>query len=188
MKSTVLKVLVTSLLIFSLVGCRTATSIDLIHPETNKLQVTTDVISDEKYEEYQVEGTIFIPYINRNPKYYDLDYSVYSLRLATYQLKESSNKVKVNKIKIVGNNQTNFEGIIEEESFPLAFTKDEETPSIQVSDKTLIEKINNHDLKLSEESIINVIINVTVEVDGKTITKDLSYDFETLIRTYAVQR
>ncbi|KAA0546315.1 hypothetical protein FZW96_16575 [Bacillus sp. BGMRC 2118] len=180
--------IVMSLLMLNLVGCRTATMIDLIHKETDMLKVTDDVMVDSKFNKYRVGGTLFKPFIERNPQELGQGFSNYSLILNVYKMKKDNSKVTVNNIKILGSKKVDFKGVDIDLTSPIEFTEDRDNPSILVSNTTVIEEIYKGNMKLNEDSLLTVSLTVTVEVNGKKITKDLTYEFETLIRTYAIQR
>lgn len=174
------------ILAISLSGCNSATIIDLFHSETEKLQVTEEVFSDPAYEPYIVGDVFFAPYTVQNESDTDPVYYKYSLYLKAYRLVENSNPVTVNSVKVKGTKDLTLKEISKDLSIPLEFSDWE--GSIQKSDNLIIEEINNDKMDLTDDSIITVVVNVSVEENGQSIKKDLTYELETRSRTYTVQQ
>ncbi|RFB12160.1 hypothetical protein DZB84_19595 [Bacillus sp. HNG] len=185
MLKRLLKIVSIVVLFSSLIGCETATIIDLYHAKTEKLKMTDDVLKDSAYEPYIVGGIFFKPYMTHES---ETGYPGYSLRLNAYRKIENSNPVILNHIKIIGKKDVVFKEINQELTIPLDFSDDENYPSFQSSKNRLIEETNNYNMELTEGSVITVVISVTVDVNGESVTKDLTYDFTTRFRTYAVTR
>ncbi|MEH7179690.1 hypothetical protein [Neobacillus vireti] len=187
-----LKILSIGVLSISLAGCQKDSIIDLIHADTEKMKISEEVFSDDAYKPYVVGEVLFMPYMRHAGFEKDEegnDYTNFTLKLAAYKQQDNMNTILINSIKIVGTKDVNFEEITKDLALPLEFTADEELPSIQLSDNVLFEKINgNKNLNLTDNSMITVAINVSVTADTETITKDLTYEFNTRIRTYSVQR
>lgn len=177
------------ILVSSLAGCNKATIVDLFHVETEKLPITDEVLEDSANDPYILEGVLINPYMTQSRfGESETEYSRYSLYLTAYKKDDNSNLVTINHLKIVGKKDVNFKEINKDLSLPLKFSNDEHFPSFQSSDNLLVEETNNYNMELTEDSVITVIINVTVEINGEKVTKDLTYDFETRFRTYAVTR
>lgn len=187
-----LKLMSIGMLSMSLVSCQTDSITDLIHADTNKIEITEEVFSDDAYKPYVVGDILFMPYMRHDGFEKDEkgnDYTNFTLKMAAYKQQDNPNTVVVNNVKIVGTKDVTFEDLTKDLALPLEFTADEELPTIQLSDNVLFEKINgNENLNLTDNSIMTVVLNVSVTTNGETITKDLTYKFETRTRTYSVQR
>ena len=189
MLKRLLKIVGIGFLVSSLIGCETATIIDLYHAKTEKLKMTDEVFKDSAYDSYIVGGVFIKPYMVQSTfGESSTEYSRYTLYLGAYRKEDNSNPVVLNHIKVIGENDVIFKEINKEINLPLEFSDDKNRPSFHSSDDLLIEETNNYDMKLTENSVISVLINVTVEVNGEKITKDLTYDFTTRFRTYNVTR
>ncbi|MEH7179689.1 hypothetical protein [Neobacillus vireti] len=174
------------MLAINLAGCQTATIIDLFHAKTEKLQVTEVVFSNPAYEPNRVGTVFFAPYTVQNESDTDPVYYKYSLYLKAFRLVENSNPVTINSVKVKGTKDVTFKELSKDLSIPLEFSDWE--GSIQKSDNLLFEEINEENMKLTDDSIITVLVNVSVEENGETITKDLTFELETRSRTYSVQQ
>ena len=82
----------------------------------------------------------------------------------------------------------NFNKVTKEDlNIELEFSEDKSN-ELQSSEIVLIEEINDYDMELNNKSQLKVILNITVEENGQSTTKDLEYIFGTRIRKYLVQR
>lgn len=177
------------LILITLTSCKFDQITDLIHKDTESLQArNAEMLTDDKTEKYQIEGILFIPYIRQNPfETYEDKYYCYSLRLAAYKL-AGEQKVVVNCISIEGVKDVNFNKVTKEDlNIELEFSEDKSN-ELQSSEIVLIEEINDYDMELNNKSQLKVILNITVEENGQSTTKDLEYIFGTRIRKYLVQR
>jgi hypothetical protein len=175
--------------VLSLVGCETSDVEELIHPKTDRLDITQEVFSKSDYKPYTVGGILFIPYTRPNGfENSEQDYYKFSLRLAAYKTIDNTNKVVINHVKIAGTKNVTLEEIDRTLSLPLDFIESKEFQSIQESSNILIEEISPTNMNLSDESVMTVVINVSVEENGEMINKDLTYKFQGKVSTYNVQR
>jgi hypothetical protein len=176
-------------LALSLTGCQTASITDIIHPKTDKLELNEDVFDESDSKPYIVGGILFIPYTRQNDfDSYDMDYYKYSLKLAAYKPIENGNTAVINQVKVIGKKDVTFKDINKDLALPLEFSKIQDNPSIQESENVLIDEIYPDNMNLTDQSVITVVLNVSVVENGETITKDLTYDFVPRTRTYNVQR
>ncbi len=162
---------------------------DLIHKDTEKVHVEEGYsFTDPKLEQYQINGVLLIPYTRQNPfKTYEDKYYNYSLRLAAYK-RADNQKVAINHVRVEGVKNVKFNKITKGNlSIELEFNKDESN-EVQTSEIILIDEINDYDMELTDKSQIKVVLNVSVEENGRVATRDLEYIFETKIRKYLNQR
>ncbi|NMD72719.1 hypothetical protein HHO41_21055 [Bacillus sp. DNRA2] len=176
--------------LIGLTGCETASIIDIIHPVTEDKELSKSNFSDPELKPYLIEGVLFNPYMRQGDttEIGEDYYYHYYLRLAVYKHPKNTSAVTVNSVKIVGGNDVTFKDVYQDISTPLEFTIDEKHESIQVSDGTLIEEINDYNMNLTDNSKLKLTLNVSVESNGKTMTRDLTYVFETRTRTFNVMR
>jgi len=173
------------ILFLVLAGCQTATIIDLYHPETEKLEISEAVFTDEAYEPFRAGGVLFTPYtVQTQVGTGEEAYDKYALHLGVYKLNEFTESVVINHVKVTGTEDMNFSERNQELALPIEFSND----SIASSNVILLDEISADNMGLSDKSIIKIVLNVSVVENGETITKDLSYDFVTRLRTYQVQR
>jgi hypothetical protein len=178
-------VLVLTMLI--LTGCSFAEITDLIHRDTDRISVEKeDGFSNPRLNQYKVNGVVFIPYTRQNPfKTYEDKYYYYSLRLASYTQAINS-KVVVNCVTIEGVRNVKFKTITKEANKQLEFSNDPNNKTLK-SEIVLVDAINDYNMELNKDSQLKVVLNVSVEQDGKTTTRDMEYVFETQIRKYLNQ-
>ncbi|RFB12159.1 hypothetical protein DZB84_19590 [Bacillus sp. HNG] len=189
MLKRLLKIVSIGILVSSLIGCETATIIDLYHAETEEIPINEEAFMDSANNPYIVGGVFFNPYMVQSTfGSSDTEYFRYSLYLNAYKKADNPSQAVINHIKIVGKKDVIFKEIIKDLSIPLQFSDDEHFPPFKSSDSLLVEETNNYNMELTKNSVITVIINVTVEENGEKVTKDLTYDFVTRFRTYAVTR
>jgi uncharacterized protein YlaN (UPF0358 family) len=179
-----MKILNVSILLFLVVftlgflsSCQTSSIADLIHKDTNQIDEKTKFnFSDPKLEKYHIDGVFFIPYIPHRSHF------TYDLRLAAYKTNGNNSKVTINSATIEGLEEINLRKVTSDKSTVLEFI--EHKDNIQASQIPLIEQINDYDMGLTKKSKLKVVLNITVEENDTTITRDLEYTFETKIRTY----
>jgi hypothetical protein len=178
-----------SFALFMATSCTTAKITDLVHKDTEVGNIQDIKFSDPLLKKYQINGLLFVPYMVHNPdKSYNSDYENFSLKLATYKpIEDVGSNVKVNSVKIVGVKDINFTPISNTLNIYLVFKNEDKNPNLQVSEEYLVDEINNYNMQLNKESQLKVIINVSIEENGKIITEDLIYTFETNIREYLIQ-
>ncbi|MDX8360783.1 hypothetical protein [Cytobacillus sp. IB215316] len=188
-------VTISAVVLLSMVGCGQYTIIDLIHPETERFytEKVEDVFNHAPYEPYINEGIYMFPVTRQNQKYGSDEegYYSYSLGIVAYKKYDNLNTATINHIKVVGTNDVAFKEIEEDINVTLEFGKsasdDPKYDSLLVGESSLIEEINNYNLNLSDESVITFIMNVSIHVNGKTITKDIKYDLKRRKRTYSMR-
>ena len=161
---------------------------DIIHEDT---QYTAErKFSDEKLSEYKINGILFAPYSKQLPHKSDYDgWYRYFLRLAVYKSPEYKASVTINSIKIEGLKDVKFEPIAETFNENVEFDERIDFDSENNLERgifELIEKINDYDMEITKDSQWKVVLNVTVEDEENTITQDLTYIFNSRIRTYFI--
>ncbi|WP_027399035.1 hypothetical protein [Anaerovorax odorimutans] len=180
-----LVIIILAIGILTVVTSRGVTQIiDLINKDTDTLNVEEGFdFSEPILNKYEINKTLFIPYMVKNtPKSNDEKYYTYSLKLASYKEK-NNNKIVINYVIIDEMQDVYFNKVEKEINQEVAFDNNE----IQSGDMILIDAINSYDMKLNKKSRIRIVINISVEENGKIITNDLKYDFQTRIREYLVQ-
>lgn len=180
--------LILGLLILSLLtSCRFSEITDLIHKDTEKFYENYS-FSEPLLQKYKINKILFIPYTNQNPEQsYEQKYSTYSLSLASYGQKVNNSKVIVNYVTVEGDQDIIFDKITNNLNESLEFNNDEKQDNMKISVITLFDEINDYNMELTDKSRLKVVLNVTVEENGKSITGDLEYYFETRVRKYLVQ-
>jgi hypothetical protein len=174
------------IILLVLTSC-TSTIIDLYHEDTNLINVEEGFnFSNPKLENFQINNVLFQPYFSTDYSEEEGDEYIYTLNMSVYKEANNDSKVRVNKITIEGTNNVLLdkkEVVVNNE---LAFQGIE--GNIQESDITLLEPINGKGLKLSDDSKIKIILNISVQNNEKITTQNLEYIFSTDVRTYLIQR
>lgn len=161
---------------------------DLINRDTEMFYKQYS-FSEPPLKNYQINGVLFIPYTNHNPlPSYDQKFHNYSLNVVAYRQKGNNSKVIINKVTLEGINDIEFDNIAKVLNKDMEFSDDAKHADKQLDRITLIDEINNYDMKLTNKSQIKVVLNVSVEENGKITTGDLEYMFETKMRKYLVQQ
>ncbi len=178
----VLRLLVVMVLL-TLTSCRTASITDIVHIDTNEVVIGEDYIlgKNDELNQYEVNGVLFRPYMVHS------DYAAYAFKLAVYSVNETPN-VTINNYTIEGIEDIEFEEISDVIDEKASFTEYIKQDEVMRSIINITSNISKKDMVLNDSSKLLVTINVSVEKDGKLITKDLEYIFETNTRTYPVMR
>jgi hypothetical protein len=174
------------IILLFLTSC-TSTIIDLYHEDTNLIKVEEGFnLSNPKFENFQIKSVLFQPYFSTDYSEEEGDEYIYTLNMSVYKEANNDSKVTLNKITIEGTKNVILDKndvVINKE---LAFQGIE--GNMQESNIILLEPLNGKDLKLSDDSKIKVILNISVQKDKKIITCNLEYIFKTDVRTYLIQR
>ncbi|MBM7618523.1 hypothetical protein JOC95_000365 [Bacillus tianshenii] len=173
-----------------LTGCQTQTAsiTDLIHEETDKVAITEEELQKADYEEFMAGEVLFLPYTRHIGSSGEGD-EKYMVMLSAYQPIDSDAAVVINTITVYGSEDVTFEKIHNEElSIPLDFYNDEDYPGVLRSNIVLMDQLNERSMNLKEDSVVTMVLNVSVTSGGETITQDITFEFDVNIREYIVQR
>lgn len=169
-------------------GCQTASITDLIHQETDKVEITEEELQKTEYEKFKAGEVLFLPYTRHIGSSGEGE-EKYTVMLSAYQPIDSDAEAVINTITVYGSEDVTFEKIENKEvSIPLDFSEDEEYPGVLRSNIVLMEQLNDNNMNLKEESVVTMVLNVSVTSGGETVTKDITFEFDTEIREYVVQR
>lgn len=188
---SIIKILVVGIiaLVVMVMSCGTSEIIDVIHKDTDELNIENYKGLDPTLERYQIDGVLLIPYIRNIPKVNaGEEFYAYTLRLASYKNGDDQKQVTINSVSVEGIKNVELSKISKKVDKNLDFKKLQSSNKFESNGNVLIDEINHHDMKLDKNSEIKVMLNVSVKDGEDIITRDLEYVFTTRIRRYLNQR
>jgi hypothetical protein len=183
---TLLIVCVILLLIKSLIN--KGQIIDIINKDINRVNIKTeDYLLNKNFEKYIINNVLFIPYFRHNPFDEKQGFYTYSLRLAVYKKYQDKSIITLNSININKENNIEFNEFTKNFEKKLNFKKIDSTSNDEIikSENMLVHEINDIDMKLNENSILKLLINVSVKNEEAETTDNLDFKFTTNIRKHS---
>ena len=166
---------------FILVACNTEIepapiNIEIIHPNTLDFY-KVDEYHEKQYKDDKVDGILFVPKVgwNNNPD----GFNSYYLYFTIIKPIDNNQNVTINSLKLEGINDVQLELISKEINQKVEFEKSGD-PKLVATGYMLIEEFFKYfGGKIGTTSKLRLIVNVTIEENGKSYNKDLVFDLAT---------